>query len=76
MFDKITANHILIAVLIILIVIVLFRIYNKHESFNKNYVGVPLVDSVNDSGADLRFATQFTSVDEGDEKFLNYKLYK
>lgn len=70
MFENITSNQILIAVLLILIVIVLYRI--KYEKFDKNYLGVPLVDSVNDSGADLRFATQFTSTDEDPEKFANF----
>lgn len=44
----------------------------------ENYVGYPLVNSVNDSGADLRrLGTQFTSTDQGSEKFKNVaKLYK
>ena len=45
------------------------------------YVGYPLTDSVNDSGADLRIlGTQFSSTDQGSEAFRRSRkvadLYK
>ena len=53
---------------VIIIILLLFIIYTlyKRENFitNSRYVGFPLVNSINDSGADLRIlGTEFTSTD-------------
>ena len=44
---------------------------------SKGYIGHPLTETIPDSGADLRFATEFTSTDQGSEFFKNIsKNYK
>lgn len=59
-------SYIIIFVLLLIVIFYIF-IYKKSEKFNKDYYGYPLDSShyINDSGADLRFATSFTSTDEG-----------
>lgn len=63
-------TYIIIAIIILIIVVIAYFIYKKYypsEKFNRNYYGYPLTSDkfVYDSGADLRFGTEFTSTDEG-----------
>jgi hypothetical protein len=54
-------------IIIILLLVVIYLLYTKeHFSSRPDYIGHPLVDSINDSGADLRIlGTEFSSVDQG-----------
>ena len=55
-----------LAILVILIVLVLYFYYDTERLTNRpDYFGHPLVDSIDDSGADLRIlGTQFSSTDQ------------
>lgn len=52
--------------ILILVLILLYYTYNYYivEKMHSGYI-YPLTESVNDSGADLRFAQQFSSTDQG-----------
>ena len=59
----------IVLVLILILIFYVYRIFHQNEYLLNNsrgYMGHPSVDSVNDSGADLRIlGQQFTSTDQG-----------
>jgi len=54
-------------IIIVLLLIIIYLVYTKEKFMNRpDYVGHPLIDSINDSGADLRIlGTEFTSTNQG-----------
>lgn len=56
-------------VIIILLLVIIYMLYKKENLTSRpTYYGHPLVDSINDSGADLRIlGTEFSSTDQGSD---------
>jgi hypothetical protein len=54
------------AIIILLLLVIIFMLYNREKLTSRpTYIGHPLIDSINDSGADLReLGTEFTSADQ------------
>lgn len=57
----------ILLIIIILLICIFYYCWNKKENLDRNYIGYPLDSSryIPDSGADLRFASQFTETDQG-----------
>lgn len=91
-FNANVVAHVIIIILLIVLFFKVYKMSSAQSEFfensaeggylsrylNNGYAGHPLVDSVDDSGADLRIlGQQFSSTDQGSEKFKNTaQLYK